>query len=307
MKTVIIGSGTVGGAIGTAFSLNGHDVLFYDVVQKQLPIQASFTKQFDQAFSFGDIFIVCVPTEPTEEGKCDLSIFRSVCQQFAEHLQNTDRKRILVQKSTCPPGTASIITDWLKEDYGVQNGVEYEYVVNPSFLNMGNPIKDEILQRKCLIGLRKPDSADNWARVQMKNLYCWTEPLFESYIAVELAKYANNIMHAGILSMWNEIFLLGNVLGVDTDWVAKVTTLEPGLETVYRVHGMAWGGVCLPKDTQALLLFAKDLGLDMHLLEAIISVNDVMKEKYGVRTQHWNELHPSGPVDPNFFQSGKVK
>lgn len=97
-------------------------------------------------------------------------------------------------------------------------------------------------------------------------------------------------MHAGILSIWNELHMLGEILEVDTDWVAKVTTLELGLESTYRVHGMAWGGKCLPKDTMALLEYARASGASMPLLESIITVNDTMARKYGVRTQHWAEL-----------------
>ena len=292
MKIAIIGSGVVGGAVGTALTLNHHDVLFYDVVPKELPIPAKFSLDFDEAFAFGEVLIICVPTELNIDKQCDMSIFRSVCRQFAERIHKTDHKRVLVQKSTCPPGTASEITQWLQQDYGIQNGVEYEYVVNPSFLNMGSPIKDEMVQHKCLIGLKKPDDNTSWAYKQVQKIFHWVEPLVGSYTAVELAKYANNVLHAGILSMWNELFILGEALDVDTDWVAKVTVLEPGLESVYRVHGMAWGGACLPKDTQALLLHAQNFGINMKLVEAIIAVNDLMARRYGVRTQHWPELHP---------------
>lgn len=296
MKITIIGSGTVGGAVGTALILNHHDVLFYDVVTKELPIPAKFTLDFDEAFAFGEVLIVCVPTELNTEQQCDMSIFRSVCRQFAERIQNTDHKRVLVQKSTCPPGSALEITQWLQQDYGIHNGIEYEYVVNPSFLNMGSPIKDEIVQHKCLIGLKNPDDNNSWAYKQVQKIFHWVEPLVGSYLAVELAKYANNVLHAGILSMWNEIFMLGEALDVDTDWVAKVTVLEPGLESVYRVHGMAWGGVCLPKDTQSLLMYAQGLGINMQLVEAIIAVNDIMAQRYGVRKQHWPELHLIKPA-----------
>src|SRR5437870_1815119 len=112
MKISIIGSGNVGAAFGTALSLNGHDVLFYDIVAKTLPLRAGFTLDFGEAFDHADAMVICVPTELNAEGHCDLSILETVCRQYAQQAELRANNPILIQKSTCPPGTADRITAW---------------------------------------------------------------------------------------------------------------------------------------------------------------------------------------------------
>lgn len=290
MNVSIIGSGNVGNAIGTVFAINGHCVLFHDVVYKHILIDAQFTTNFKDAFDFGDALIICVPTELNDQAQCDLTIFEAVCRQFGECQRSAKNKhkKLLVQKSTCLPGTASSMIGMLESQYGLKNGKDYHYAVFPSFLNMGQPIRDELVQKKCLIGVDYETGIEVTERLKL--LMHWASPIFSSYINVELAKYVNNIFHASILSIWNEIFVLGQKLGADTDWLAKVTTQEAGLESIYRVHGMAWGGPCLPKDTQAFLNFGKEFDLELKILKSVVEVNDEMRSIYGTRVEHWPEL-----------------
>ncbi|MEZ4979820.1 MAG: hypothetical protein R2772_11065 [Chitinophagales bacterium] len=217
---------------------------------------------------------------------CDLSIFKSICEKFAKATIKYPKKRIFIQKSTCPPGSSLEFIEYLSVEYGITNGDHYDYVVFPSFLNMGTPLEDELAQRKCIVGLINDEIIKN----KMRDLLHWARPEFGSYLEVELVKYVNNVFHAGILSIWNEFFLLGEKMGVDMKWISEVTPRERGLESVYRVFGKAWGGVCLPKDTKAFLNFAEKGNIKMPILRAIISVNDEMRDQYGVREEHWNKL-----------------
>jgi len=44
------------------------------------------------------------------------------------------------------------------------------------------------------------------------------------------------------------------------------------------VGGQPYGGTCLPKDTKGLEAFAKENGINVPLLSAVISVNSEMEE-----------------------------
>jgi UDPglucose 6-dehydrogenase len=123
----------------------------------------------------------------------------------------------------------------------------------------------------------------------------WARPNFNTYETVELSKFASNYFHASIISLWNELFILGKSIDVDIDWISKVILDVPGLESIYRVHGKAWGGLCLPKDTRELLGYANCKGVEMPILESVININEVMKRRFGVQSKHWKQLHPDWP------------
>ena len=59
MKISIIGSGFVGTAIGKGLIELGNGVIFYDIVDKNLP---NFTKDRNYAFENSNVSFICVPT-----------------------------------------------------------------------------------------------------------------------------------------------------------------------------------------------------------------------------------------------------
>lgn len=288
MKVSIIGTGNVGLAFGAALGLKGHDVLFHDIVEKK-PTLGSFTRSFSEACAFGDMIVMCLRTDLDDASKVDLSILLQACRRLAEYIRSDKDHKVIIVRSTCLPGTAAQIVKLLYDEYQLLNGKDFDLAAFPSFLNMGQPLEDELRQKKCLIGVG--DEASTELLGTLKELVYWTEPDFNSYENVEFAKYVNNVFHASIISIWNEIYVLGRRLSADTDWIAKVTPRETGLECIYRVHGLAWGGACLPKDTRALLAFSHELNVSMPILEAVIRTNELMAETFGVREQHWSELH----------------
>ena len=68
----IIGSGFVGQVIGKGFLKLGNRVIFYDIVDKDLP---NFTKNINYAIEHSDISFICVPTPTIPEG-IDLSYIK---------------------------------------------------------------------------------------------------------------------------------------------------------------------------------------------------------------------------------------
>lgn len=297
MKVSIIGSGVVGKATGLALLMNGHDVLFYDIdrdaYRNNLPAFCKGTSSWIKAYQHGEILMICVPTPSGPMGACNLSVFEKVIDQFAE--MNSDYGyKTLVQKSTCPPGTAMWAISELVDACGISRD-DFGYLVCPEFLNAGAPLQDTVVPRKLIIGFSTPEEASDAGR-----LYQWIpayQQHYMSYAEAEFAKYANNLFHALLISMWNELQLVSERCAatkgvtVDMDRIAKLTALEPGLESVYRVFGKAWGGACLPKDTRAFRAFAGELGVTTSITNALINVNETMRAEYGDETRHWDELH----------------
>ena len=73
MKISIIGSGFVGMAIGRGLIELSNEVIFYDVVHKDLP---NFTKDINHAIENSDVSFICVPTPTREHGEIDLSYIK---------------------------------------------------------------------------------------------------------------------------------------------------------------------------------------------------------------------------------------
>jgi UDPglucose 6-dehydrogenase len=109
------------------------------------------------------------------------------------------------------------------------------------------------------------------------------KPVFRvSLETAEMVKYASNCMLATKISYWNEIFLICRAINLDSSIVAEIVSLDPRIGRYGTVHGKAFGGKCLPKDLKAFISFAKRHHTP-RLLMAVDRVNELMKERYGVR------------------------
>jgi len=297
MKISIIGTGVVGRATGRALRGLGHEVLFYD------PDPAAFERMskercstsFERAFNFGRILMLCVPTPEGTYGQADLSIYQGVIDQIGEEFRRTeyDKTKTIVQKSTCPPGTAARMISRLETEHSLIHGLDFYYLVNPEFLNSGRAEEDAADPVKIVVGIghsSEPMLARRIYAKMLDRLYLLT------YAGAEFTKYCQNIFHALLISAWNELQLVAERYGeihdeyIYMDRIARLVAMEPGLESIYRLFGKAWGGACLPKDTRAFQTFARDLGASIPILDGVIRVNEVMKNTRGVRTEHWDEL-----------------
>jgi UDPglucose 6-dehydrogenase len=93
----------------------------------------------------------------------------------------------------------------------------------------------------------------------------------------EFIKCAHNVFNASKISFWNEMWMVAERLGLDAHEIAETVadSAEGSFNRHYGIRGGApYGGVCLPKDTNGFLGFARDLGIAMPLLEAVVRVNE---------------------------------
>ena len=80
MKISIVGSGFVGTALGKGLIELGNEVIFYDVVDKNLP-NFTFTKDINHAIENSNVSFICVPTPTTPEG-IDLSYIKEATKNI---------------------------------------------------------------------------------------------------------------------------------------------------------------------------------------------------------------------------------
>ncbi|MGB2729050.1 MAG: nucleotide sugar dehydrogenase [Halobacteriota archaeon] len=296
-KISIIGSGWVGTIIGKGFSELGYEVIFYDVVDKNLP---NFTKDINYAIGASSVSFICVPT-PTEE-VINLSYVKDAAENIGKALSEKSDYHVVVVKSTVVPKTTENVVIPILEKYSgkkagrspkavsvkaLQSKGFFGVCMNPEFLteiagtwSSGKDYnKDFFTEDRIVIGEYDKRSGDVLERFY-KPL---NKPIFRTDLrTAEMIKYASNCMLATKISYWNEIFLICEKLGIDCQEIADIVALDPRIGKYGSVHGKAFGGKCLPKDLKAFFSFAEEYQ-KMRLLKAVDEINEEMKKKYGVR------------------------
>jgi GDP-mannose 6-dehydrogenase len=97
-----------------------------------------------------------------------------------------------------------------------------------------------------------------------------------NWATAETIKYACNAFHAAKITFANEIGRIGKALGVDSrtvmDLLCRDTRLN--LSPYYLKPGNPFGGSCLPKDVRALTNHTRIHGLNVPMLESLLSSNE---------------------------------
>ena len=292
MKVSIIGSGVVGTIIGKGLAKIGNDVVFYDISEKRIEEIKNdgfkATRNISEAIKSTDISFLCVPT-PSINGKIDLTSIKSATTELGKALREKDSYHLIVVKSTVVPGTTeNLIRQIIEEVSGKVCGKDFGLCMDPEFLTEIHKswTDDPSLERnfftedRIVIG-----EFDKKSGNILEQLYKPLGiPIFRTDLkTAELIKYACNCCLASRISYWNEIFYICQKLGIDSNFVAKVAAMDKRIGKYGTVHGLAFGGKCLPKDLQAFISFTESLGYNPELLKAVENVNEKIKKDKGIR------------------------
>ena len=105
--------------------------------------------------------------------------------------------------------------------------------------------------------------------------------LFTGRRTSELIKYAANAFLATKITFINEIADLCESVGADVQDVSRGIGLDNRIGKKFLHAGPGYGGSCFPKDTLALLKTAEDYDTPVHIVEAVVKVNDSRKRAMG--------------------------
>jgi UDPglucose 6-dehydrogenase len=223
----------------------------------------------------GPIFL-CLPTPMKKDGSADISIVEGVVKAINEmerdRFQDAPAKRgkpekVLIIKSTVPPGT----TDILNSRY------EYIYCVfNPEFLTERSAVKDFKNQDRIIIG--GPHKAVSIVKQMYQHAYPQVPTTKTSSTIAEMIKYTTNCFLATKVAFANEISQICRRLNIDYDKVIEYATKDQRLGTSHwAVPGhdghMGFGGKCFCKDINALIALAKTCKVDPKIMQAAFAKN----------------------------------
>jgi GDP-mannose 6-dehydrogenase len=297
MNISVFGLGYVGSVTGAALADDGHSVVGVDVNPDKVaclnagrsPIvepglaeliarnvaagRLSATTDPAAAIAGSELSLISVSTPSRRNGSLDLSYLTRVCEQIGEALRDKAGYHIVVVRSTVLPGTThGTVIPTLERCSGKRYGEGFGVSVNPEFLREGVALHDVRHPPLTVVGHNHAaDATGTMALYQSIDA-----PLVSTSIRVaEMVKYASNAWHALKICFANEIGNVCKASGVDSHEVMDIFCQDDklNLSKAYLKPGFAFGGSCLPKDVRALEYRAKELDLDLPLLQAVLPSN----------------------------------
>lgn len=242
MKIGIVGIGCVGSAILNNFLEKKIKVLCYD---KYKNIGVKHIKELIEC----NIIFLCLPTPYSDSLKSfDKSNIYHTCFELKEY----NFSGLIVIKSTIEPCTTEDLV----------SKTQLRIIHNPEFLTAKSAYNDFKNQTHVVLGFPKQfnisilDELINF----YKQYFFITNFSILNSTESELMKLAANSFYAVKIQYFNEIYLLSKKLDINynlikntiikNNWVNPMHTNVPGNDGF-----LSYGGMCFPKDTNALNQF----------------------------------------------------
>jgi len=303
MNLSIFGLGYVGAVSAACFANDGNTVVGVDISNSKVEminagkapiIEEGIAEMTESVVATGrlrattdvadavastDISLVCVGTPSNENGSLNLDFVERVSEQIGNAIRNKPSRHVIVIRSTMLPGTIDrVVKPALEESSGKLAGVDFDICVNPEFLREGSSIRDFYSPPFTLVG-----SDSESAKIAIGSLYSNVDaPIyFTGMRAAEMIKYACNCFHGLKVAFANEIGNICKDSGIDSHEVMEVFAKDTklNLSPYYLKPGFAFGGSCLPKDLRALSYRARELDIDVPVLDAALASNLLQVER----------------------------
>ena len=285
-KIALIGLGYVGMPIAVAFSrkvkvigfdVNSHKIDLYKQgidPTKEVgdEIIRSCTVDFtcdERKLREARFHIVAVPTPVNDDHTPDLSLVESASAVVG---RNLTRGSIVVYESTVYPGvTEDVCVPILEKESGMKCGVDFKVGYSPERINPGDKIHRLETIVKIVSGMDQ-ESLDEIAKVYELVVEAGVYRA-ESIKVAEAAKVIENSQRDINIAFMNELSIIFNRMGIDTQSVLKAAGTKwnflkftPGLV----------GGHCIGVDPYYLTYKAEQMGYHSQIILSGRRINDDM-------------------------------
>lgn len=301
MKIGVIGTGYVGLVQGVVLADFGSNVICMDIneerikdlIENKIPIfepglkeillknkkakRIEFTTDIKYTIENSEVIFIAVGTPASEDGSADLHYVLNVAKEIGKYI---NCYKVIVDKSTVPVGTGKLVEKIIREEIEKrEKDIEFDIVSNPEFLREGKAIGDCQRPDRVVIGYKNEKAREIMKKVYDPLYINETPFLFTNIETAELIKYASNSFLAVKISFINEIALLAEKVGANTQEIARSMGMDGRISPKFLHCGPGYGGSCFPKDTKAIVDIGKKVGEDMYVIKAAIAANEKQKRK----------------------------
>jgi UDPglucose 6-dehydrogenase len=266
MKIGVIGIGVVGGATYKSFLDKCQNSDIEVVAFDKYKNIGTFENMIDT-----DMVFLCLPTLYNYEL---MSYDKSSIHEICSELSKVQYKGLVIIKSTVEPTNSQNFAD----TYNL-------FVIhNPEFLSARTAYEDFHNQKHIIIGKTNQiidchvDKILNF----YKTYYSDADVTLCTSTESESIKIFCNNFYSVKIQFFNELYLLCQKINIDYEtirtamlkngWINPMHTIVPGTD-----GQLSYGGMCFPKDTNALLSFMKTVDSPHKILEATVNEHNEMR------------------------------
>jgi UDPglucose 6-dehydrogenase len=256
-KIGIIGNGFVGNSIAFGFSPT-HEIRIHDKDPKRN------MNTLEEVLECNYIF-VAVPTPMHADGSISLAVVEKALQEISDN--NKKRNNIIILKSTMIPGS----TNNFAKQFPKLN-----IVFNPEFLTERTAKLDFLTQARIVLG--GPKRLTKRVAKLFEERFMHTYIIESDAITAEMVKYMNNVFFASKVSIMNEMKMLCDAVGANWKEALKGFAADQRIgDSHLNVPGpdgkLGFGGSCFPKDINAFMSMADELGIDIPTIKGAWETN----------------------------------
>ena len=296
MNVGVVGAGYVGLVAAACFAESGNEVICGDINQDrvdrlnkgEIPIyepgldklvesnmagdRLVFTTDIPMLIKGSEVIFVAVGTPQDTDGSADLKFVLSVAEQIGKHMNGP---KIIVNKSTVPVGTASLVA----EEIAKHTDLPFDVVSNPEFLKEGSAIDDFMKPDRVVIGTDSVEAAEIMRELYGPFVRTNNPVLVMGIKSAEVTKYTANALLATRVTFMNEIANLCEEVGADVSQVRLGVGSDSRLGPSFLFPGVGYGGSCFPKDVRALIRTAQENNSKLEIITAVDRVNNNQKSR----------------------------
>lgn len=302
----LIGLGYVGMPIAIEFANRGVKVIGYDLNVKKIE---TYKAGIDPTNEVGDdviknttvefttneedlrrakFHIVAVPTPVNDDHTPNLAPVRGASEILG---RNLTKGSIVVFESTVYPGvTEDICVPILERESGMKCGVDFKVGYSPERINPGDKVHRLNTITKIVSGMDE-ESLDTIAKVYEIVVDAGVHRA-ESIKVAEAAKVIENSQRDINIAFMNELSIIFNKMGIDTQAVLKAAGTKWNFMKFYP--GLV-GGHCIGVDPYYLTYKAEELGYHSQIILSGRRINDDMA-KYVAENVVKNLIKADKPV-----------